>query len=140
MTSRVGDAMTEVVAGQRHSVRQGVPTKAVMIEGVSRTTLSSIQGAGHCCVAKALITRHVCYSRATRPTCCDSRCWRECTDLISCHLQCAQARYLRVVISRPNTCRANLSRCWPMLQRRCGNGWSHHSPARPTNSTTLSSN
>ena len=41
---RVGDAMSEAVAGQRYSVRQGVPSSAIMIEGVSRTTLASIQG------------------------------------------------------------------------------------------------
>ncbi|MDQ6612943.1 MAG: YdcF family protein, partial [Gemmatimonadota bacterium] len=42
---REGDAVSEAVAGQRYSVRQGVPPNAIMLEGVSRTTLASIQGA-----------------------------------------------------------------------------------------------
>lgn len=41
---RAGDAVSEAVAGQRYSVRQGVPADAILIEGVSRTTLASIQG------------------------------------------------------------------------------------------------
>ena len=42
---REGDAVSEAVAGQRYSVRQGVPPNAIMLESVSRTTLASIQGA-----------------------------------------------------------------------------------------------
>ena len=41
---REGDAVSEAVAGQRYSVRQGVPPTAIMLESVSRTTLASIQG------------------------------------------------------------------------------------------------
>jgi uncharacterized SAM-binding protein YcdF (DUF218 family) len=40
---RLGDAVSEAVAGQRYSVRQGVPVSAIILEGVSRTTLASIQ-------------------------------------------------------------------------------------------------
>ena len=42
---REGDAVSEAVAGQRYAVRLGVPASAIMLEGVSRTTLASIQGA-----------------------------------------------------------------------------------------------
>ncbi|MEP6778700.1 MAG: YdcF family protein [Gemmatimonadaceae bacterium] len=41
---REGDAVSEAVAGQRYSVKMGVPPNAIMLEGVSRTTLASIQG------------------------------------------------------------------------------------------------
>lgn len=41
---RAGDAVSEAVAGQRYSVKMGVPPNAIILEGVSRTTLASIQG------------------------------------------------------------------------------------------------
>lgn len=42
---REGDAVSEAVAGQRYSVKHGIPLKAIMLEGTSRTTLASIRGA-----------------------------------------------------------------------------------------------
>ena len=56
---REGDAVSEAVAGQRYSVRQGVPPNAIMLESVSRTTLASIQGA-------ARLLRSDSNTRATR--------------------------------------------------------------------------
>jgi uncharacterized SAM-binding protein YcdF (DUF218 family) len=44
---RAGDAVSEAVAGQRYSVKHGVPVKAIVLEGVSRTTLESIQATAH---------------------------------------------------------------------------------------------
>ena len=44
---REGDAVSEAVAGQRYSVKMGVPASAIMMESVSRTTLASIQGMAH---------------------------------------------------------------------------------------------
>lgn len=41
---RDGDAVSEAVAGQRYSVKHGVPPAAIMLEGNSRTTLASIRG------------------------------------------------------------------------------------------------
>ncbi|MEP6766091.1 MAG: YdcF family protein [Gemmatimonadaceae bacterium] len=41
---REGDAVSEAVAGQRYSMKMGVPPNAILLEGVSRTTLASIQG------------------------------------------------------------------------------------------------
>ena len=42
---REGDAVSEAVAGQRYSLKQGVPASAIMLESTSRTTLASIRGA-----------------------------------------------------------------------------------------------
>ncbi|MEO7996751.1 MAG: YdcF family protein [Gemmatimonadaceae bacterium] len=41
---RAGDAVSEAVAGQRYSLKQGVPVTAIMLESTSRTTLASIRG------------------------------------------------------------------------------------------------
>lgn len=41
---REGDAVSEAISGQRYSVKQGVPNKAILLEGTSRTTLASIRG------------------------------------------------------------------------------------------------
>lgn len=41
---RIGDAVSEAVAGKRYSVKQGVPASAILLEGASRTTLASIRG------------------------------------------------------------------------------------------------
>lgn len=41
---REGDAVSEAVAGQRYSLKQGVPVTAIMLESTSRTTLASIRG------------------------------------------------------------------------------------------------
>lgn len=41
---RVGDAVSEAIAGQRYSVKHGIPATATMLEGTSRTTLASIRG------------------------------------------------------------------------------------------------
>lgn len=41
---RDGDAVSEAVAGQRYSVKHGVPAAAITLEGNSRTTLASIRG------------------------------------------------------------------------------------------------
>ena len=41
---RAGDAVSEAIAGQRYSVKQGVPASAITLEGAGRTTLASIRG------------------------------------------------------------------------------------------------
>lgn len=42
---REGDAVSEAVAGQRYSLKRGVPPGAIMLESTSRTTLASIRSA-----------------------------------------------------------------------------------------------